>query len=110
MTRGVCGSTIKRPAPDGGCMRTSASLLLTVALAGCASAGSVPTPMQSAAGPPPVQREFRGVWVAAVGNIDWPSRPGLPTDSQKAELVRILDRSRELRLNVVILHVRPSGD
>jgi uncharacterized lipoprotein YddW (UPF0748 family) len=60
--------------------------------------------------PPPVEREFRGVWVAAVSNIDWPSQPGLPVDSQKAELVRILDRARELRLNVVILHVRPAAD
>ena len=62
------------------------------------------------AGPPPVQREFRGVWVAGVGNIDWPSRPALPVDSQKAELIRILDRSQQLGLNVVILHVRPAGD
>src|SRR5436305_264574 len=27
--------------------------------------------------PPPVPREFRAAWVATVGNIDWPSRPGL---------------------------------
>ena len=26
---------------------------------------------------PPVSREFRGVWVATVANIDWPSKPGL---------------------------------
>jgi uncharacterized lipoprotein YddW (UPF0748 family) len=60
--------------------------------------------------PPPVEREFRGAWIAAVSNLDWPSRPGLPVDSQQAELVRMLDRARELRLNVVILHVRPAGD
>ncbi|HEX6559449.1 MAG TPA: family 10 glycosylhydrolase [Longimicrobiales bacterium] len=90
-------------------MRAAVPLLLAVALAGCASAGN-PVFVPSSAGPPPVQREFRGVWVAAVGNIDWPSRPGLPTDSQKAELVRILDRSKQLGLNVVILHVRPAGD
>jgi uncharacterized lipoprotein YddW (UPF0748 family) len=67
-------------------------------------------PVASADSPPPVEREFRGVWVAAVANMDWPSRAGLPVDSQKAELVRMLDRARELRLNVVILHVRPAGD
>lgn len=95
-------------------MRTLASLLIIASLTACASAGA-PTVMSTAApapetGPPQVQREFRGVWVAGVGNIDWPSRPGLPVDSQKAELVRILDRSKQLGLNVVILHVRPAGD
>lgn len=82
--------------------------LLPVLLAACASRGGGPTAPVDA--PPPVEREFRGVWVAAVANMDWPSRPGLPTDSQKAELVRILDRSKELGLNAVILHVRPAGD
>jgi uncharacterized lipoprotein YddW (UPF0748 family) len=57
-----------------------------------------------------VEREFRGVWIAAVANMDWPSRAGLPPDSQRAELVRMLDRARELRLNAVILHIRPAGD
>lgn len=55
-------------------------------------------------------REFRGVWVAAVANMDWPSRPGLPVESQKAELVRMLDRTRELGLNAFIFHIRPAGD
>lgn len=59
--------------------------------------------------PAPV-REFRGEWVASVANIDWPSRPGLPADSQRAELIGILDRARALRLNAVILQVRPAGD
>jgi uncharacterized lipoprotein YddW (UPF0748 family) len=86
--------------------------LVALALTSCAAR----TATQDAAArpqpdsPPPVEREFRGVWVAAVSNIDWPSRPGLPVDSQKVELIRILDRARELRLNVVILHVRPAGD
>jgi uncharacterized lipoprotein YddW (UPF0748 family) len=59
---------------------------------------------------PPLEREFRGVWVASVSNIDWPSRRGLPVERQKAELIAILDRARELRLNAVILQVRPAGD
>ena len=29
---------------------------------------------------PPTPREFRGVWVATVANIDWPSEPGLSTE------------------------------
>jgi uncharacterized lipoprotein YddW (UPF0748 family) len=83
--------------------------LLAAVLAGCASAPStIETPISG--GPPPVEREFRGVWVAAVANIDWPSRPGLPVDSQRAELVRQLDRTKELGMNAFILHVRPAGD
>jgi uncharacterized lipoprotein YddW (UPF0748 family) len=59
---------------------------------------------------PAMPREARGVWVATVGNMDWPSRRGLPVDSQKAELIRILDRVRELRMNLVIFQVRTAAD
>jgi uncharacterized lipoprotein YddW (UPF0748 family) len=59
---------------------------------------------------PPVSREFRGVWVVSVGNMDWPSRPGLPVAQQKSELVTILDRAAALNLNAVVLQVRPSAD
>ncbi|MBW3630866.1 MAG: family 10 glycosylhydrolase, partial [Gemmatimonadetes bacterium] len=71
----------------------------------CMPRGGVPL-----AGPPPVQREFRGVWVASVSNIDWPSRPGLAVQEQKSELLAILDRAADLRLNAVILQVRPAAD
>jgi uncharacterized lipoprotein YddW (UPF0748 family) len=60
--------------------------------------------------PPPVAREFRGVWVASVSNIDWPSRPGLPVAEQKSELLAILDRAAALKLNAIILQVRPAAD
>jgi uncharacterized lipoprotein YddW (UPF0748 family) len=60
--------------------------------------------------PPPMRREFRGVWVASVENIDWPSQPGLSTQEQKDELLGILDRAVALRLNAVILQVRPAAD
>lgn len=86
---------------------TIASMLL---LAGCASTTPMPNQPTAASGPPPVEREFRGVWVAAVSNIDWPSRPALPVDSQKLELLRLLDRSKQLGLNAIILHIRPAGD
>jgi uncharacterized lipoprotein YddW (UPF0748 family) len=59
---------------------------------------------------PRVAREFRGVWVTSVANMDWPSRPGLPVAQQKEELIRILDRASALNLNAVVLQVRPSGD
>jgi uncharacterized lipoprotein YddW (UPF0748 family) len=105
--------------PRMGAVRPLLVLGAAATLAACASApaardaaaaGTEPAAYAQVDVPPPVEREFRGVWIAAVSNMDWPSRPGLPVDSQKAELVRMLDRARELRLNVVILHVRPAGD
>lgn len=59
---------------------------------------------------PRVPREFRGVWVATVSNIDWPSRPGLPVAQQQDELLTILDRAQALHLNAVIFQVRPAAD
>ena len=70
-------------------------------------AAPAPTPVPE---PPPVAREFRGVWVATVTNIDWPSRPGLSTAEQQAELVAILDKAKAVRLNAVVLQVRPATD
>ncbi len=60
--------------------------------------------------PGPMAREFRGVWVATVDNIDWPSRRNLTSDAQRKELLRILDAARATGLNAVILQVRPSAD
>ena len=60
--------------------------------------------------PPRPVREFRAAWVATVGNIDWPSRKGLSTAEQKAELVAILDRAVQLKLNAIIFQVRPACD
>lgn len=59
---------------------------------------------------PALRREFRGVWVATVSNIDWPSKPDLSTADQKAELLAILDQARANHLNAVILQVRPAAD
>jgi uncharacterized lipoprotein YddW (UPF0748 family) len=55
-------------------------------------------------------REFRGVWVATVSNIDWPSRKGLPAEQQQEELKAILDKCVEVKLNAVIFQVRPMAD
>lgn len=61
-------------------------------------------------GPPAPVREFRGVWVATVANIDWPSRPGLPVARLREEMERILDAAAGCNLNAVLLQVRPSCD
>jgi uncharacterized lipoprotein YddW (UPF0748 family) len=60
--------------------------------------------------PPKPVREFRGAWVATVGNIDWPSRPDLSVAEQEAELLAILDRAAQLKLNAIIFQVRPACD
>ncbi len=57
-----------------------------------------------------VQREFRAAWVACVYNIDWPSRKGLASNSQRAELLAILDRAASLKMNAIIFQVRPNAD
>ncbi|MCL4195529.1 MAG: family 10 glycosylhydrolase, partial [Thermoguttaceae bacterium] len=62
------------------------------------------------ADPPASPREFRAVWVATVGNIDWPSKPGLPVEEQQREAVAILDEAARLHLNAVIFQVRPAAD
>ncbi len=58
----------------------------------------------------PAASEFRGAWVASVHNIDWPSKPGLSEAAQKAQLRAILDRAAELKLNAILLQVRPASD
>src|SRR5258706_8663269 len=63
----------------------------------------------SVTAPKPV-REFRAAWIATVANIDWPSKPGLSTAEQKAELVAMLDRAAQLKLNALIFQVRPACD
>lgn len=60
--------------------------------------------------PPTPPREFRSAWVASVWNINWPSAKGLPASQQKAELIAILDRAVKLKLNAIVLQVRPSSD
>ena len=67
-------------------------------------------PVQAQPEAPSLPREFRAAWVATVGNIDWPSRPGLNAEDQKREALRILDLAHEAGLNCVILQVRTAAD
>ncbi|HEX7985125.1 MAG TPA: family 10 glycosylhydrolase [Duganella sp.] len=60
--------------------------------------------------PPPAPREFRAAWVSTVANIDWPSRNNLSSEKQQAEAIAILERSKALNLNAIVLQVRPSAD
>jgi len=59
---------------------------------------------------PKLDREFRGVWVATVANIDWPSTRNLTVPQQKAELKAIVERAAELNFNAIIFQIRPCAD
>jgi uncharacterized lipoprotein YddW (UPF0748 family) len=89
----------------GSLKHVSVWLLVTTLLAGISLKAAEPE-----IAPPEPEREFRGAWVASVSNIDWPSAKGLPVAQQKRELIAILDRAVQLKLNAVILQVRPACD
>lgn len=59
---------------------------------------------------PEIKREFRGVWIATVANINWPSKNNLSTAQQQAEAVALLDLIAENNFNAVIFQARPSAD
>ena len=48
--------------------------------------------------------------MATVGNIDWPSRPGLSTDQQKQELIDRLNAHQQEGINAIMLQIRPAAD
>ncbi len=79
--------------------------LLCLPMPTVAQTSAVETPV-----PPAPTREFRGLWIATVANIDWPSDPGLPGDVQQKQLIAILDKAAALHFNAVILQVRPACD
>jgi uncharacterized lipoprotein YddW (UPF0748 family) len=60
--------------------------------------------------PPDPPREFRGFWVATVGNIDFPSRQGLGVKQLQGELRAIVRRAVEMHCNAIVFQVRPACD
>ncbi|MEU3465069.1 family 10 glycosylhydrolase [Streptomyces sp. NPDC006733] len=86
-----------------------------IGAAGAVAAAAAGTPAAAAGTAPDAARhrparQFRGMWIATVANIDWPSAPGLPATEQRRELLALLDTAVERRLNAVILQVRPTAD
>jgi len=67
-------------------LRIVAALAWVLLTVGCRSQAHSDEPLL-----PEPDREFRAAWVAAVANIDWPSRPGLPAGEHKAEAIAMLD-------------------
>jgi len=56
------------------------------------------------------KREFRGAWIATVSNIDWPSKPGLPSIEQQQQFIHLLDELKSSGCNAVIVQIRPACD
>lgn len=80
--------------------RTLALLLVLIMLVGLLPAGAEE----------PSDMPLRGVWVATVYQIDYPSRATTSADSLKAWADAILDRVQEMGFNAVFLQVRPTAD
>jgi uncharacterized lipoprotein YddW (UPF0748 family) len=96
---------------------TRRGLVLIIAFAGaaCSEKGGITDPVPPPPPPPDTAlttlvRETRGMWIATVANIDWPSRSGLAADQQRAELTGLLDRAAATGINAIVLQVRPAAD
>jgi uncharacterized lipoprotein YddW (UPF0748 family) len=54
--------------------------------------------------------EFRGVWIASLYNIDYPSRPTTDPEVMKREWMQIVGDCKSWNMNALIVQVRSSGD
>lgn len=54
--------------------------------------------------------EIRGVWVASVYNLDYPTIQTTNPDILKKEAIEILDNAKDLGMTAVFLQVRPTAD
>jgi uncharacterized lipoprotein YddW (UPF0748 family) len=81
------------------CLRTISHIILILCFSSAAH-GQTASP----------KREFRGVWVASVSNIDWPSRPGLTSEEQQKEFLNIISLHKANGMNALVVQVRPAAD
>lgn len=56
------------------------------------------------------KREFRGVWVATVLNIDFPKKPTPNGVAHSEQWKKLLDKYEDWGMNAVIVQVRGAGD
>jgi uncharacterized lipoprotein YddW (UPF0748 family) len=79
-------------------------------LVGCVLLLGAAAPAQPAASCDAGSVGMRAAWIATVSNTDWPSKPGLSAAEQQREYRAILDNAVRLRLNTVVVQVRPTAD
>jgi len=56
------------------------------------------------------KREMRAVWIATVNNIDWSPKDEFEPYRQREAMLRILDTLEVLKINALILQIRPTSD
>ena len=83
---------------------------VAVALADTVEFDEVASQLPAAPGLVPPKREFRAVWIATIGNMDWPSKKGLPTADQQREIVAMFDQQQQMGLNAVVVQIRSAAD
>ncbi len=54
--------------------------------------------------------EIRGVYIASVANINFPSKSGLSEDALRGELDAIVENSRRIGFDTIYFQARPSAD
>ena len=60
-----------------------------------------------------IKREVRGVWLATVSQIDWPTTAGITfavRRNQQNEMMKYLDILQEANINAVYFQARPMAD
>ncbi len=58
----------------------------------------------------PPKRELRGMWIATVENIDWPTQRGATPEQYRRDYRRLLDAGQRAGLNAVFVQIRPASD
>ncbi|MEU6725140.1 family 10 glycosylhydrolase [Nonomuraea wenchangensis] len=91
-------------------MPSRRTLLKGLALAAAATAVPLPAFAETDAAYVPPLHQMRGMWIASVVNINWPSKQGLTADQQKAEYLAWLDLAVQRGLNSVFVQIRPTAD
>ncbi|WP_374948911.1 glycoside hydrolase family 10 protein [Mucilaginibacter sp.] len=56
------------------------------------------------------KREFRGVWIASVVNLDWPQNARGGSEQQKKDLINQLNSHQQTGINAIMFQVRPAAD
>ncbi len=56
------------------------------------------------------KRELRGVWVATVQNIDWPSPHNYDGAKQKSEFIDLLNSHQKTGINALFVQIRTASD
>ncbi len=57
-----------------------------------------------------IKREFRGIWVASVVNLDWPTSNNLSVEEQKESLKNLFDKIEATNINAIFFQIRSECD